>query len=112
MTATTKGPDYRSHRRHHMRAVEIARKAVDRLFVGLLTDRNAVNLDWSPTEIEGVDKSFERVFNELERAEAALTGSQPPNEDDDPRYDVTSIEAGYLVGVQVGYRMRNVGGAS
>ena len=85
----------------------LAEKAATEWLEYVVTDR--LGLGWRcESEFDG-DASFEAVFEALKREHIAQHGPIKPDQDS-VEIDL-GIEAGYLIGVQVGLRLREPGGA-
>jgi hypothetical protein len=83
----------------------MAAEAVREYFQRMVTDCEAFNPDFSDSRV--IDEAFEQIEDVIEAAFVKERGkSLRPDEDLYPRQ--FSREAGYLIGVQVGLRLREV----
>lgn len=101
MTAVTKVPAA-SQDQAAQDAVEIAERGVDRWFNSVITSSRA-HQHGSVFQFL-LEETFEAVSEALHREHVADHGKIERTDHDTPR--VLAMEAGYLVGVQVGLRIR------
>jgi hypothetical protein len=86
---------------------QIAREAVTQYFAALATDRGILMDDTTSPSLKRLNEAFDKVARAVEREH----GEQITDETENYVTEEIGIYAGYLVGVQVGLRLRNIRGA-
>ena len=87
---------------------EIAARAVDAFFSNAATALYHLTSDREELS-EALERGAEEVLEVLKAGFVARHGSIEANTDEAINREMLGMEAGYLVGVQVGLRMRNIG---
>ncbi len=87
-------------------AAELARQEVEAWFEAIVEEQETLIAGDGNIPMERLDKAFDTVLKKLEEEhEPRIT-----DKTDSMTVALVGVRAGYLIGIQVGLRLRNVGG--
>lgn len=84
---------------------QIAARAVEAWFAFAVTNIGAIATDHTPLDCPSIEGAREEVFAALVSEHAG----RYPGEYEASTRESLALDAGYLIGVQVGLRLRNIG---